>query len=301
MSTTTKLRTIIVATDFSANAGVARAWAEQLARQHDATLVLVHAFTSAPANAPEFVRLPQYCYDDIRARLTSQLNDEAAAVRSSGVTVDCELRSGTAFEVVIAAAERHGADLIVAGTRGRTVFKGLLLGSTAARLISNARCPVLTVHPADAGPPRPVRTVLIPTDFSEDAALATEAATRVLGAPSANRRMVLLHAHYVPYEVTYLPAAVLENAISAADASAKRTIEELAAKLRHSGITIDTVTCHLEPMEAILDHARSVGADLIAMGTHGRSGLNRLIFGSVAERVVASAPCPVLTVHREAV
>jgi nucleotide-binding universal stress UspA family protein len=44
-----------------------------------------------------------------------------------------------------------------------------------------------------------------------------------------------------------------------------------------------------------------VGADLIAMGTHGRSGLNRLIFGSVAERVVASAPCPVLTVHREAV
>jgi len=201
---------------------------------------------------------------------------------------------------VIAAAERHGADLIVAGTRGRTVCKGLLLGGTAARLISHARCPVLTVHPADAGPPRPVRTILVPTDFSEDAALATEAAMRMLGPPSADRRLVLLHAHHIPDEATYLPASVWEDAISATDARAKQMIEELAAMLRRSGVTIDTVTYHLEPMEAILDHARLVGADLIAMGTHGRSASNRLVFGSTAERVVASAQCPVLTVRREA-
>ncbi len=294
------VRTIVVATDFSANADVALAWAEHLARQHRAQLLLVHAFRAGPP-VPELVPWPHQRYDEIRSRLQAELDRQAEIARRGGVSVECELGFGAGFEVVIGAAERHGADLIVAGARGRTAWKALLLGSTAARLISRARCPVLTVHPTDAAPPRPVRTVLVPTDFSEDAALAIEAATRMLGAPSADQRLVLLHAHHVPYEATYLPASVLEDAISEADTRAKRMLEELAATLRRSGVTIDTVTYHLEPMEAILDHARSVGADLVAMGTHGRSGLNRLVFGSTAERVVASAPCPVLTVRRETV
>ena len=294
------MRTIAVATDFSANAGVALAWAEQLARAHHAALVLVHALRSEPPAAPEFVRWPRQHDEVIRVRAKSELDRQAETARRNGVTVDCELGFGTAFEVVIAAAERHGAELIVAGTRGWTVSRGLLLGSTAARLIVNARCPVLTVHPTDVASDRPVRTVLVPTDFSEDAALAAEAALHILAAPSADRRLVLLHAHHVSYEATYLPAPVLEDAVAAADAQAKRMIEELASKLRRSDVRVDTtITYDLEPMEAILDHAKVVDADLIAMGTHGRSGLNRLVFGSTAERVVASASCPVLTVRRE--
>jgi nucleotide-binding universal stress UspA family protein len=280
---------------------VALAWAEQVARQHRAALTLVHAFRPEPPLAPEFVPWPHRYYDEIRTSVKSQLDRQAETARRSGVTVDRELRFGLAVDIIIAVAERRRADLIVAGTRGRTGWKRLLLGSTAARLIQKARCPVLTVHPTDAGSPRPVRTVLVPTDFSEDAALAMEAATRILGVPGADRRMVLLHAYHVPYEATYLPAPVLMDAIGAADARAKRTIEELAAKLRETGIRVDTVTCEGDPPEAILDHAKSVGADLIAMGTHGLSGLNRLLLGSTAERVVASAPCPVLTVRREAV
>ena len=299
MSTRAKLRTIIVATDFSENASLALAWAEELARQHDAALVLVHAARLEPPTAPEFVQWPQKYGDEIRACVKSQLEREAEKARGSGITVDCDLGFGAAVDVVIAAAERRGADLIVAGTRGRTGWKRLLLGSTAARLIRKAACPVLTVHPTDAGSPRPVRTVLVPTDFSEDAALAAEAATRILGAPGADRRLVLLHAYHVPYEATYLPAAILEEAISAADAMVKRMIQELAAKLRHTGIRIDTLTCREgDSARAILANAGAVGPDLIAMGTHGRSGMDRLLLGSTAERVAASAPCPVLTVRR---
>jgi nucleotide-binding universal stress UspA family protein len=156
---------------------------------------------------------------------------------------------------------------------------------------------VLTVG-ADAGVPRPLRTVLVATDFSEDAALAADAATRIVGGPRADRRMVLLHAYHVPYEATYCPAPVLSDAIAAADARVTRMIHELAAKLRDTGFAVDTVTCEGDPPEAILDHARSLGADLVAMGTHGRSGTDRLLLGSTAERVVASAPCPVVTVRR---
>ena len=300
MSTRAALRTIIVATDFLENASTVLAWAEELARQHDAALVLVHAASLEPPTAPEFVQWPQKYGDEIRARMKSQLDREAEKARRSGITVDCELGFGAAVDVVIAAAERRGADLIVAGTRGRTGWKRLLLGSTAARLIRKAACPVLTVHPTDAGSPRPVRTVLVPTDFSEDAGLAAEAATRIVGAPDADRRLVLLHAYHVPYEALYLPAPVLKDAIPEAEARVKRMIEEFAARLRKTGIRVDTIICEGYPPAAILDHARSVGADLIAMGTEGLSGVNRLLLGSTAERVVASAPCPVLTVRREA-
>ena len=300
MSTRATLRTIIVATDFSDNGSTALAWAEELARQHDAALVLVHAARLEPATTPESVQWSQKSGDEIRARAESQLDREAQKARRSGITVDCELGFGAAVDVVIAAAERRGADIIVAGTRGRTGWKRLLLGSTAARLIRKAPCPVLTVHPTDAGLPRPVRTVLVPTDFSEDAGLAANAATRILGGPGTDRRLVLLHAYHVPYEATYLPAPVLQDAISAADAGTKRMIEECAAKLQKTGIRVDTIVCEGDPPAAILDNAKSVGADLVAMGTEGLSGLNRLLLGTTAERVVASAPCPVLTVRREA-
>lgn len=78
-------------------------------------------------------------------------------------------------------------------------------------------------------------------------------------------------------------------------------IEALAAALPDTGIRVDAVGCQGDPPRVILDHARFIDADVIAMGTQGLSGLNRLLLGSTAERVVALVPCPVLTVRRESV
>lgn len=295
-STQATLRTIVAATDFSANAGVALAWAERLARQHHATLVLVHAFQAEPIVLPELGGLLRAHHDEIRARMLAQLEREAEKARSGGVRVDSELADGTASEVVIAAAQRREADLVVVGTRGHNSWGRLLLGSTAARLVRQARCPVLTIHETD-GPPRMFRTVLVPTDLSKDAALATDAAARVVGGIGGDRRVVLLHAYDVPYQATCLPAPVLMDAISAVDATVKRAIEKLASKLRDTGINVDAVPCTGYPPQIVLQQAASIGADLIAMATHGRSGMDRLFLGSTAEVVLGSATCPVLTVR----
>jgi nucleotide-binding universal stress UspA family protein/Zn-finger nucleic acid-binding protein len=299
MNGRTTLRTIVAATDFSENAEIALAWAEQLAGQHRATLILVHASGFEPVAAPDYVPLPEECYDQVRTSAKAQLEREAEKARRGGVTVECELGFGLASEIVIAAAQRYDADVIVAGTRGHTGWKRLFLGSTAARLVRQAQCPVLTVQHSDAGPPRPIRTVLVATDFSEDAGLATEAATRILGTTGPDRRIVLLHAYRVPFEASYLPGPILADAISAADVEVKQTIERLAAKLRDTGLNVDTVICEGYPPDKIVEQARSIRADLISIGTHGRSGVNRLFLGSTAERVLGSAPCPVLTVRRE--
>jgi nucleotide-binding universal stress UspA family protein len=293
------VRVIVMATDFSENADVALAWAEQVARQHEATLVLVHAVASEPFAAPESVSWRQRHAADIRARAKSRLHCQAEAVRRRGLAVDCVLGLGSAADVVIETADGRGADIVVAGTRGRTGLKRLLLGSTAAHLIRNARCPVLIVHPSDAGTPRPARRVLVPTDFSEDAVLAANAAARILGVEGADGQLTLLHSYHVEPEATYLPASILMDAIAAADATVKRIIEERAAALRQSGIRVDTVVWEGEPPSTIVHHAKSLAVDLIAMATHGLSGVDRLFLGSTAEQVVASAPCPVLTVRRE--
>jgi nucleotide-binding universal stress UspA family protein len=281
----------------SGNAAAALAWAEQLAKQHAALLVLVHAVGGDSFAAPPFVPLLREHHDEIRARLATQLDRAAERARRDGLKIECELAVGSASGVVAAAVRRRHADLVVAGTRGRTSWNRLLLGSTAARLVRNAGCPVLTIHPTDVGSPRPVRTVLVPTDFSEDAALAADAAIGILGKP--DRRLVLLHAYQIPPEATYLPAHIMRDAVSAVEAEARHTIEELAGKVRGTGIAVETVTCEGYAPQVILDQAKSIGADLIAMGTHGRFSIDRLFLGSTAERVLASAPCPVLTVRRD--
>jgi nucleotide-binding universal stress UspA family protein len=290
------MRTILVATDFSASSVAAVAWGRQLARQKGAELVLVHAVSPPTEGVPGFLRWPQQHYDEIRTGARAHLRREAVRVRGDGVRVRTALGVGPAVAVINGAAERHGADVIVAGTRGRTEWKRLLLGSTVAGVIRTARCPVLTIHP-DAGSPRPIRTVLVATDFSEIANTAAAAASRIVGGPAAGGAMTLLHAYHVEYEAAYLPAAILADALNAADATVKRKLGELTAALREAGMAIGSIACEGYPPDAIVDHARSIRADAIAMGTHGLSGLDRLLIGSTAERVIASAPCPVLTVR----
>lgn len=242
MHTDATVRTIVAATDFSENAEVALAWAVQLAHQHCATLALVHASQPEHIAPTEFGPLLHGHRDQIQTHVLAALEREAEQARRGGVAVDCEFAFGPAVEVVLAVAKRRAADVIVAGTRGHASWGRLLLGSTAARLVRDARCPVLTVHPADT-PPGPVRTVLVPTDFSEDAALAADAAVRVLGGAGVDRRMVLLHSYDVSYEARYLPAPVLIDAVAAAEATVTRAIEATASKLRRTGIRVDTVTC----------------------------------------------------------
>jgi nucleotide-binding universal stress UspA family protein len=294
------LRTILAATDFSDTGDGSVAWAADLARTHHARLILFHALLPvSPTPAPEFVPLPARLYDDIRSAATERLDRAAAAERATGLDVEAVLAIGSSAATVVEEAKKVGADLVVVGTRGLTGWKRLLLGSTAAGILRHAHCPVLTIHPDDAGRHRALRTVLVPTDFSADAALAAEAAARLIG-PERTARVVLLHAFHVPVEyVAPLPVPVLLEDVASVEAAARVEIADVAARLREYGIDVETKILEGYPPEAIVEQAREIGADLVAMGTHGRSAVKRLLLGSTAERVLPLAPCPVLTVRRD--
>lgn len=290
------LRVILAATDFSDTSRTGIAWAAELARSHDARIELLHALL-IPSRATDFVPSPPDFSEVLQAAASGRLNDIAESLRSEGLTVGSDLQLGVPSQVIVEAADQKGADLIVIGTRGLTGFRHLLLGSTAERVVQHASRPVLTVHPGDTQTHRPIRTVLIPTDFSRDAETACRAALSLMGrGPGA--RIVLLHVYHLPYEYTaYGTIPTSLDYFKDVEGAAEERLDELAATLRRDGLTVETVAKEGFPPEVILDEADEADADLIAMGTHGRTGLAHLVLGSTSERVVQRAACPVLTVR----
>jgi nucleotide-binding universal stress UspA family protein len=298
MSSVKTLNVIVVGTDFSEDATSALSWATQLARQHGARLLLVHALTSDALPAPEFVPLPPEYNEAIHSDAKRRLEEAASVARKAGVDVEHELILSSPSNGILDVAQRRGADLIVAGTRGRSGWKRALLGSTAARLVRRATCPVMTVRHDDDASPRAIRTIVVPTDFSKDADVAVATAAEIVGKSGADRRLVLVHAYRIPIEAAHLPSHVLQEAIRETERAAHDGLEKLAERLRQTGLRIEIAAREGDPTQVILELADLVRCDLIAIGTHGRSGLEHLLLGSTAERVLSSAQCPVLTVHQ---
>lgn len=291
------IRRIVAATDFSEAAARGVAWAASIARSHGARLTLVHS-VEPPLPAAELATPPPpQVMEEITAAARESLAAEAAKL--NGVAVEIEVVEGLAGAAVSTLAEDLGADLLVTGTRGKTGLAHLLLGSTAERIVQRASCPVLAVHPGDPDPETPPRTILVPTDFSEDAEVALKAADRILHCLSGDARLVLLNVYdlHLEYGAYGTAAAYFEFSEELSQALSAR-LEEIAAHWQRPGLTIEIRLAQGLASQTIVEEAQKLGADLIAMGTHGRSGFARLLLGSTAERVVQRAHCPVLTVRR---
>ena len=136
-------------------------------------------------------------------------------------------------------------------------------------------------------------TFLVPHDFSDDAEAALEAAVEL--ARRLGARLHLLHVYQQPVDVlSPYGVAIQPNVGPELRAAAQGRLQQLAARI--SGVRVELHVAEGPPALAIAEQAQSLGADLVVMGTHGRTGLRHLLLGSVAERTMRTAPCPVLTV-----
>jgi len=287
-------RIIVAATEFSEAADAVTRWAVGLARWQKAKLALVHAIEPLLVAGGD-IEVQTKVTDAVERRLAESM----AIATSAGVPAECEYHIGKPPKVVVDAARNMKAALLVVGSRGLTRYARLLLGSTADRIVRTASTPVLVVHPADAAKKPTFKTILVPTDFSEEAALATSQAVRLLQAGDGGH-LVLLHvcAPPVVYADPTVAAVWVQSDLDEAQVHAQRQLESLAASLRSDSIKVTTKAITGYPADIIEQEAQDVQADLIAMGTQGRTGLERFLMGSVAERILRHAPCPVLTVRR---
>jgi nucleotide-binding universal stress UspA family protein len=136
--------------------------------------------------------------------------------------------------------------------------------------------------------------ILVPTDFGEAADRALDLAIEL--ATKFESRLTLLHASAIPASAFSAYADGLAWPTDEMDRAAKKELEAAVSRAKGRYPSTDGVLANREPWEAILDVAKTRGADLIVMGTHGRRGLARALIGSVAEKVVRLSPIPVLTV-----
>ena len=139
--------------------------------------------------------------------------------------------------------------------------------------------------------------ILAPIDFSAMSEPAVDHAMALADVFGAS--VTLLHAHDMPTAMgAIVPGAHLETDLAMIRSAAQRRLDHLAARLRHHGFAdVRVALVAGPPVETILRYATEGEFDLIVMGTHGRSGLRRILIGSVAEGVLRKAHCPVVTVH----
>lgn len=141
--------------------------------------------------------------------------------------------------------------------------------------------------------------ILAATDFSTASAPAVAEAVRI--ARAAGAELLLVNAYESPGMMTfgpYVASATLYDEIEAAlRGGAEKGLRPLAEKARRAGVKTRSEVLRGIPSVAISEAATAHHADLIVIGTHGRGGITRFLLGSVAQRVIATAPCPVMTVR----
>ena len=245
----------------------------------------------------------QQILENVEWRAEASLREVADGLREQGVEADVKIVLGTPAEKIVTFAEDEGCDLIAMSTHGRNLIARGVLGSVTDKVIHSVSVPVLTITPERAqryhqDPGAEMTSLLAPLDGSDLAESVLPYVERL--ALSMSLRVTLVKA----LRLDNSSSAYLEGMAYATDAKIQLEVEqesseylgEVAAGLRENGVQVDTRVILGTPASAIADYSHEIDCDVIAMATHGRSGVSRWVLGSVTETLVRTSGNPVLVV-----
>lgn len=293
-----KIRKILYPTDFSDPSDQAFAAAVFLAERYSAELHMLHvlALHAADPNDPEHA-LPglEDVYDQLSSAADTRMRT-AGETHASNIEIhQSQVRSLSAAAGILDYAEQQDIDLIVMGTHGRRGLRRFIMGSVAEEVVRLARCPVLTTRGGEgAKAPERFDRILVPIDFSAHSRAALDNAKRL--AADYGAHISLLHVvEEVVYPDFYYPVSAT-GTIQAEKMreEAKRRLDQMRDEVGPDA------TAHVSIGRAsheISEFAAEDGADLIVIATHGLTGVESALLGSVAGRVTRMAPCSVLSIR----
>ncbi len=293
---------ILLATDFSHYADVARALIRGMDLGSGSSVRVVHAIepvTTVAMFAPAaIVTLTEAAEAEAKAEVAKV----AKELERPGVTADAVVGFGRAADVVIDECESFRPDLIIVGSRGRGGIATGVLGSVSAELVDRAPCPVLVAR----------RETLSKVVVAEDGSANAAAGARALAelAPFHGAEVRVVSVVDIPFPVVFADPSATSTAVEAF-----RAYEEAMPKLREthlayardraqmlqkSGLNVTAEQREGDAASELIAAAREQNADCIVVGSRGQTGLRRLMLGSVARSVLFHAPCSVLVVHDRA-
>jgi nucleotide-binding universal stress UspA family protein len=290
---------ILVPLDGSAFGEQALPLALAVARRARARLQVVHVHDPGADRLLTYYTLDPRVKESERAYLAAV--DRRLADRA-GVAVDTALLGGPVADALQEYAAASGADLVVMTTHGRGPLTRFWLGSVADRLVRLLPLPILLVRPREDAPPwedpPALRRVLIPLDGSGLAERILEPALALGDLMRAEYTLLRVVQPVPPLGLGFpgsVPYVREPSAPQPTLGEARAYLDGVAKRLRARSRTVHTrVLVAPQAAAAILDEARAEGSQLLALATHGRGGLKRLLLGSVADKVLREASIPVL-------
>jgi nucleotide-binding universal stress UspA family protein len=248
------------------------------------------------------LELPPDAYEALQAEIRRETDEQLALVSGQLAAPGRQVRtvavSGRPASAIVALAEHAHADLVIVGSRGRGPLASMLLGSVAAEVVDHAPCPVLVARSER------VQRLLVADDGSLDSSGAMHVVatwpifqgmtTRVVSvAPSLDGE--------APAGASRHPAAskAFAETVDALRSMHRLIADGTAGRLSDAGVPARAEIRMGDVAEQIIDAALESDADLIVLGSHGRTGLERVLLGSVARNVLHHAPCSVLIVRAQ--
>ena len=225
--------------------------------------------------------------DVLKKQGNELLNEAVKTAGTEKFSIITKLKEGFAHEQIIAAAEEGGCELVVMGRRGITRLERALVGSETSRLVGHFKGRTLIVpRKTTLG----LKNIVIATDASEYSEAAFKEAVGF--AKAYNGSLKIIHVVEVGDEFEAIAPGTTDKLIEKATVC----LEKLKSRTQEAGVDAEIFVQAGDAYSVIVDLAREVGADIIFMGSHGRTGLPRLFMGSVATRVIGHTECPVMVI-----
>jgi nucleotide-binding universal stress UspA family protein len=280
------LKRLLVATDFSPRAEIALRRVIQIVSEQGAALTLFHVCDTETCDDMTGRQIMADAEESLRQKI-----DKLSVPDRAGGTV--RVTTGKPFVEIIRGARDEGAEIVVLGAHGEHFLKDLLLGTTAEKVVRKGDCPVLVVKRAAHGP---YRRVLAAVDFSEDSRQALALALRL--APRA--KFYIVHAFQGPerqlWRADVTKARIARHRRQLAK-ERRQEMEEFLGRMKGGDKPMRRLLGYGRASHVITAFARRLRADLVSVGTMGRTGLPYILLGSVAEHVIREASCDVLAVR----
>ncbi len=282
--------TIVVAFDGFEFSRAALQQSAKWIRVHGGKAILLHAVFF---DEQEFAIAPDQreARFEYGKRVCLQTKNYASAELGLNGNLEALTCEGEPHQVIVDIAAAKKADLIAIGTHGSKGLKKLFMGSVASRVIQSAPCDVLVAKPPceSLGNYRSILATYNGSEFSKKSLARACEIARLEGSDLTALYVIPRYEEMIEF---FLSNVIKDNLIR----DARRIMQGAADIASKAGVTIKTEITEGSEAERITETARKLKNDLIVTGTHGWSGINKAIIGSVTEDVIVTAPCPVLVV-----
>jgi len=294
-----KIKKILIPTDFSRCAEQAFTHAIYFAEKYQSELHILNVntlfeeyaeFTSNISSANDIRKMAE---DSINKQINKMVDNVAL---ENLEIIKCQKRGISAATTILEYSLDNDIDLIVMGTHGRRGLGHLFLGSVAEEVVRFSTCPVFTIREEDE--PKPIeqfKNILVPIDFSDRSYISIKYAKEI--AKLYNSKLQLLHVIEDAFPPIYslLGNMSIYNLVPDIVAKTKERLEVVFNETNESNLKHENYIVNGHAAKDILNFAKTHNTNLIVIATHGLTGIEHFLIGSVAEKVVRMAPCPVFT------